>query len=63
MITHGSVGAHDNDHNLPAPVGRKKADSTIFTLAGEDRRLYLVLPFFHVSVLSNDPGKECQLNC
>ncbi|KAL1884099.1 putative NRPS-like protein biosynthetic cluster [Diaporthe australafricana] len=47
-ITHGSIGAHDNDHNLPAPAGRKKADSTVFTLDGEGRRLCLILPFFHL---------------
>jgi hypothetical protein len=50
-ITHGSVAAQDNDHNLPVPAGRKKLDSTLFTLDGDNRRLYLVLPFFHVSRL------------
>lgn len=48
-ITHGSVAAHDNDHNIPAPPGREKQDTTVFTLEGENRRLYLILPFFHVS--------------
>lgn len=48
-ITHGSVAAHDNDHNIPAPPGREKQDTTVFTLEGENRRMYLVLPFFHVS--------------
>ncbi|ROV87840.1 hypothetical protein VMCG_10544 [Cytospora schulzeri] len=47
-ITHGSVGAHDNDHNLPAPAGRKKMDTTVFMLDGEERRLYLILPFYHL---------------
>ncbi|KAL2288752.1 hypothetical protein FJTKL_03420 [Diaporthe vaccinii] len=47
-ITHGSIAAHDNDHNIPAPPGREKQDTTIFTLEGENRRLYLILPFFHL---------------
>ncbi|KAI8958393.1 acetyl-CoA synthetase-like protein [Daldinia sp. FL1419] len=45
--THGSWAAHDNEHNLPAPMGRKKQDSTVFHLNGE-ARLYLMLPFFHL---------------
>lgn len=48
-MTHGSIAAHDNDHNIPAPPGCEKQDTTVFTLLGENRRLYLVLPFFHVS--------------
>ncbi|KAI0379246.1 acetyl-CoA synthetase-like protein [Hypomontagnella monticulosa] len=45
--THGSWAAHDNDHNLPAPAGREKMDSTVFDLDGETR-LYVMLPFFHL---------------
>ncbi|KAF2999116.1 putative secondary metabolism biosynthetic enzyme [Neopestalotiopsis sp. 37M] len=47
-ITHGSIGAHDNDHNLPVPDGRERSDSTVFTLDGNDRRLYVILPFSHL---------------
>lgn len=45
------MAAHDGDLLLPAPAGRKKQDTSLFTLSGENRRLYLVLPFFHVSQL------------
>ncbi|OTB05366.1 hypothetical protein M426DRAFT_319902 [Hypoxylon sp. CI-4A] len=47
IITHGSMAAHDNDHNLPAPPGREKLDSTALKLDGETR-LYVILPFFHL---------------
>ncbi|KAI0169141.1 acetyl-CoA synthetase-like protein [Hypoxylon sp. FL1284] len=45
--THGTLAAHDNDHNLPVPAGREKMDSTIPNIPGE-RRLYVMLPFFHL---------------
>ncbi|XXH01320.1 hypothetical protein Hte_007678 [Hypoxylon texense] len=48
--THGSIAAHDNDHNLPAPAGRGKMDSTVFNLLGEGR-LYIMMPFFHLGGL------------
>lgn len=35
----------------------------MFTLAGEDRRMYLILPFFHVSDFSDDSGNDGKLNC
>lgn len=64
-ITHGSVAAHDNDHNISAPPNRKKQDTTVFTLDGENRRLYSILPFFHVSlflkhkILEHDIDAAC----
>lgn len=57
-ITHGSIAAHDNDHNMLAPAGRQKQDTTVFTLDGENRRLYLVLPFFHVSSVPSTQQKQ-----
>ncbi|KAJ4385395.1 hypothetical protein N0V93_009823 [Gnomoniopsis smithogilvyi] len=47
-ITNGSIAAHDGDLILPAPAGRKKQDTSLFTLSRENRRLYLILPFFHL---------------
>lgn len=41
------MAAHDNDHNVAAPVGRDKMDTTVFTTVKETR-IYIVFPFFHV---------------
>lgn len=46
ICTHGSLAAADNDHNVAPPPGRQKRDSTFFDGKG---RMYLILPFFHVS--------------
>ena len=46
-MTHGSWAAHDNDHNLPAPAGREKMDSTVFKFDSE-ARVYIMRPFFTV---------------
>lgn len=45
--THGTLAAHDNDHNLHVPAGRGHMDSTVFDVDGE-ARLYVMLPFFHL---------------
>jgi hypothetical protein len=48
IMTHGSFAAVDYDHNIPAPPGRKKRDTTFFAFE-EETRMFLILPFFHVS--------------
>lgn len=35
----------------------------MFTLSGENRRLYLILPFFHVSIFLNGFVQDGELNC
>ncbi|ETS77286.1 hypothetical protein PFICI_11160 [Pestalotiopsis fici W106-1] len=47
-MTHGSFAAVDYEHNVPAPPGRKKRDTTFFAFE-EETRMFLILPFFHVS--------------
>ena len=37
-FTNGSIGAYDNDHNMVAPAGREKVDSTFYTQYGDDWR-------------------------
>ncbi|ETS81832.1 hypothetical protein PFICI_06834 [Pestalotiopsis fici W106-1] len=46
--THGSFAAHDMQHLLPAPTGRRKRDVSIFEFKDE-ARIYVIFPFFHVS--------------
>ncbi|KAF7519954.1 hypothetical protein G7054_g12910 [Neopestalotiopsis clavispora] len=47
IMTHGSFAAVDYDHNVPAPPGRKKRDTTYFAFE-EETRIFLVFPFFHL---------------
>lgn len=48
VYTHGSFAAHDMQHLIPTPIGRKKRDVSIFEFKDETR-IYVIFPLFHVS--------------
>ncbi|KAF3009254.1 putative secondary metabolism biosynthetic enzyme [Neopestalotiopsis sp. 37M] len=47
VYTHGSFAAHDMQHLLPAPAGRRKRDVSIFEFKDEVR-IYVIFPLFHL---------------
>lgn len=51
-MTHGTFAAFDNEHNLPSVPGRKNRDTTVWSFDGE-ARVYMVFPFFHVSMYAH----------
>ncbi|KAK6193565.1 hypothetical protein LQW54_012344 [Pestalotiopsis sp. IQ-011] len=48
QYTHGTFAAHDREHLLPAPAGRKKRDISFFEFR-EEARIYVPSAFFHLS--------------
>ena len=49
VYTHGSFAAHDMQHLLPAPAGRRKRDVSIFEF-NDEVRIYVFFTLFHVSL-------------
>lgn len=50
VYTHGSFAAHDMQHLMPTPAGRRKRDVSIFEFKDETR-IYVIFPLFHVSYM------------